>query len=266
MGQFFRIRVVLVYRRYFEWLPSRYNQEWKMDSADKRKVIKWPITEGGQLTPPFSTFYQWERNGTYVNQTVSSDVYFTNRLDHETGEITHPTLEMKKTLEKQSVDVTVLNYHTENLLAHFFCDGVPMANASCEHAKQQTQQVRNPSSNEMAYDMVATAAHKEGLLKEGCSRRNAKLSIRRHQEEVLNLTASDFPLVCWSADMLEEFRQLSYEMELALQPSIASDHDEAFKKAVSKKKFCAVDAEKVLQEEGWRSFFSSNKCACKRLC
>jgi hypothetical protein len=108
------------------------------------------------------------------------------------------------------------------------------------------------------YDLITLAAQKQGLFSDGLSRNFVKGRSRFHLLSELNQTVADLPLVCLDDELLEEFRRLSYEAELALQPSIASSqHNAAFDKAVTRKKFCNVDAEKLLQDEHWRSYIAA---------
>jgi hypothetical protein len=277
LTRYFRVRVVLVYRRYFEWLPSRYNEEWKGNGPDGTKVMKWPNNNdedgggGGQVTPSFQSFYQWEQNGTCVHQNkLDCSVYFANRIHKatHTTTLTHPVWEMKMALVEEVpgiIEVQIVNFHTDNLLETFFCDGVPTAPAGCEKAKLVLPKVKNPSAaDQIHYDTIAMAAYQRGWIAEGLARNTVKGKIREYllllnsNTNTTTTTArDDLPMTCMSDDLLEEYRRTSYEMEVKLQPSMAPSHDEAFWRAVAAKTFCNVDTERLLREEGWRSFFTS---------
>ena len=106
--------------------------------------------------------------------------------------------------------------------------------------------------------MIAVSAWKFGLIKDDRLTRNmVKKSIQARIENDLKMTASALPMICMHKKLLEEFRELSHQFEVALQPSIAVSHNEAFDKADSKQKFCAVDTQKLFEDQKWRTFFSS---------
>ena len=271
----FKICIVLVYRRYFEWLPSRYHEEWRVQGPEGRKVMEWPLNEEegekgpGQYTPTFAQFYEWERTGTCVRQKLKCSVYFQHRFESQPlgpKFMTHPTLAMKKWLETGDVvpnEVKVINFHSDNLLEEFFCYGLPNAPESCQKAKTITK-LKNPSKEEINYDLIALAAHKQGLIYDGVSRNQAKSKSKVFLANVLNQSISDLPNLCLGDDgeggpqmLLEEFRNISYHAERILQPSLVDGHDEAFDKYAAKKKFCNVDGHKLLlQNEHWKKYMS----------
>ena len=283
--QYFRVQVILVYRRYFEWIYSRYNQEWKTKRENiLPKLMHWPKShcKRGHVTPNFERYYQWERYGTCgcqgraikIKKKLSDEwtckVYFANRFDNETKDSTqqqvHPTVHMQQALESQGVQVRVVNYHNNNnnstigLLEKIFCQAVPNATHSCQKAKAEKGfDAKNPSAHTSIYhDQIALTAYQMGLItNENVTRSSARNQIFTRITKDLQIPYSEFPITCMEGDDLEALRRFSYENELRLAPSMATEHDQAFEIFVSKKKYCNVDAAKILEDEGWRSFLSS---------
>ena len=94
-------------------------------------------------------------------------------------------------------------------------------------------------------------------------RDTARRAIQRRQEQDLVLSVNDFPLSCPDDETLHYILHSSLEHErriLArnLNPDEAVHHkDQDWNGAVAKKKFCTVDSEKVLTDEGWIDYLSN---------
>jgi hypothetical protein len=118
----------------------------------------------------------------------------------------------------------------------------------------------NPSF-EFDYDMLANAAHKQGIIDSSKIQRDRAFYLaKQRQEEVLNATAKDFPLICLpnaTIDRLYQFSLASVQRIFPNNPSVQANHDKGFQSRVQRKKFCHVDTNAVLKDPEWREFFQT---------
>jgi protein-arginine kinase len=114
----------------------------------------------------------------------------------------------------------------------------------------------------MNYDILATTAYSAKLIRtpKKTTRRHVIQAIKHRQEQVLNKTINDFPLVCLENATLNRIIDLSVTMEKRLFPDTLNEtkHREGFATAVHHKKFCSINARKLLdQDMDWWLFLSS---------
>lgn len=259
MKKYFQVRVVLVYRRYFDWLPSRYNEEHKSGEL----VSLWPGQGSGIEVPTFSEYFENEVNGTcFVSD---CEFFFTNRRTSRStnSPMSHPMLEMHRQLLAQNVSVKVLNFHGEtNLLEAFTCDAIPRANETCEMVKSSAgikQQANRQSEIEtIAYDRIAVRAYNMGLIQSDSNRRHIRDRLPTYLKEATNST--NLPWICPTDKVLERLGELSYEFETQelslLEGSGSKDklffhtsHQAAFEASKSQLKYCHVNATNALLNE-----------------
>ena len=152
----YRIRFVVVYRRYFDWLSSRYNEDHRSSEYSGVAFLRWPddLEQGGIDVPSFAQYWQREQTGTCPDSNARAHKdcsnFFANRRRVVVGAdgtatnvtvVAHPLLEMMRPLMDKNrfaagterVPVHVINFHGEqDLLEAFFCHGVPLAQDQAE--------------------------------------------------------------------------------------------------------------------------------------
>ena len=112
------------------------------------------------------------------------------------------------------------------------------------------------------YDMLATAASDKNLIDPlSLTRPNVASKIKTHIEVDLGMNVVDLPLVCPTLDSAMLLYNISLAQEMKLFPD-RGEEDSAklnatFHKRLETKKFCNVDVDKLLQDDGWKKFFRS---------
>jgi len=250
------VKVVINYRRLYEWFPSWYNELTKGKFEFPRKGVR-PARSKDLL--PFAL----EDRGKL------SELF---RDIERTGQ--HPTETVRKRYSKYFGDITILKMHDfPNDLSykqHLFCDVIRNAPHICSALKSGTTKMITPAgmsnpSVEFEYDILVMAAYKRGIVHSNPNktlvlRHQASTAAKQRQEQVLGKKAKDFPLLCFSNATLERFLNLSFTVEQNMFGySMKQDqqHKKGFAEAVDKKKFCHVNATAVLENADWHSFLSS---------
>ena len=254
------IRVIVVYRRYYEWLASVKNQGDKY-SLGRRGMKLW---EGPEKEPIFTQLNRWIHNTSEIPSPYTPEVYHYYAT----------TLQL---------DTIVLNMHdsTVDLLEAWVCFAIPNATTTCttyqqdkknendearQQQKQQQQRRTNPSQIP-SYDQIAYAAWQRGLIRDlrgfrkGADRMFYTEMLGRHQQIHKNLSTMDLPRSCPSPWDILPFLRLSQLYEQKFLPTFAQSSlgletlEESFwKDAVYKKFFCTVNVTTMLADPEWKQF------------
>ena len=248
----YRVHAILAYRRYFEWVPSYYMQQYKIKGPYGKRTINWP-SQGGVIIPSFVEFWNQMHHHTELEGLEPRH----NQWDEETGLPIHKTLKIKSRLEAQSISVTIMNYHSGDVTETFFCSALPHAHRTCQKIKNRNAIRKNKSTDIFDYDIIAVAAKEAGLLRDDVGRSSSRAHIKRFLVTTNQTVERDLPLKCLEKSKESLLRQISYEAEEQLMPSLLSSFNTSFAAAIEKHKFCNVDATILLQNKTWRSFLSS---------
>lgn len=234
----FDVKIIFVYRRYFEMMTSEYYEQSKMDTNRVK------INGGWNRSLPI--FVDWYHH--YRKQTKSI----------------HPLERNQIKWESHFPDLSIFNLHRspENFVGDFFCNMIPNATNACSHRVEKGLEGSFHIGKTLNYDILAVRAYKDGLLDgENMTRVQASDAIRQRQEDSLNLSAVDFPLICLSSKEEEDLLKVSLSHELKLQPDWhargEAEHRSKFSDAVNKHKFCSMNSTAVIMDNGWRQFFLS---------
>ena len=237
----YEILVVLTYRRFFEWLPSAKQQEDRY-TPYKPKMNRWPHQKKGKaLHPLFPT----------MARRVPPHRHIAYVPTHRVHEWWSP-----------HVNISVLNLHEPTgIVTNFLCHIIPNTPHACAASRlSQTESRYNPEQS-LSYDMLTTAAAEAGWVNTSrFKRRQVVKAIQHYHEEVLNLTAQDFPLECPANESLRDFLALSLEIEANFLPDFfqspygEATHRSDFQKAVDRQKYCWIDAAAVLRNQTWQAF------------
>ena len=252
------IILVMGYRRFFEWLPSDMFQRYRMDKVkgDLNWKNHWPGgggIGGGQESPGekvtllFPWYYKgWKEMGHRYSDFVANNV----------GNNTFP--------------LGILNLHDDqkSVLTQFVCDILPDASRSCAESKKRDELGNVTTTNDAAgvlhvnYDMLTTGAAELGLVDTSrFERKDIRHALKNFTESELGKTHWDFELICPDQSQLDEFLNMSLELETRILGSsvaaaMESKSRTAFWQDVKEHKFCEVDAEATLSKEPWKSYFA----------
>jgi hypothetical protein len=258
----YRIRIVMVYRRWYEWLASIKNQADKY-SLGRPGMKQWPPM-GPEKEPIFPHLMRWMRNASEIPSPYTPELYnvFANEL---------------------RMDVSLLNMHdtTRDLLEDFLCDSIVGADHACQEYRQaqmmnssssssssnrtKYKYTSNPSENPFC-DQIAYKAYQQGIIRDlrghrkGADRIFFNEVIHRRLAK-LNMTPYDLPLSCPTHQELRPLldRSLQYEREF-LPDFFASASmgrpvvETQFWKDVDQLKFCSVNTSAILEQKDWVTF------------
>jgi hypothetical protein len=175
----------------------------------------------------------------------------------------------KNKFEKHFPGVKIFNFHQDpdNLVGGFYCNVFPGPQShACEHRRRigTPHSTNRNLSGSHNYDMLSVAAFQSSLIKSRDLPRPAVAeAARRYQEEVLNLSDKDFPLICMSPQQLSKLLETSIEFERRILPEWfqtpqgEQQHRAQFDKYVSEHRFCSINAKEAIRDEKWRKFFQS---------
>ena len=242
-----RVRVVYTYRHCYEWLRSRYfeNYEDYILRQPGKNYLEWP-EDGGRKIASFWQFIE--------------------------GEVICPSHKIIPYREHFD-DVEIFNMHEHQgpLTVRFVCEMIPEATQLCSYALSGGKDfVANPSSSKsplMYFDQLVVAAYEKNLIDKstGISRRRARHAAMRHANRLGLSVFEDFPLDCLDDETRNHLLELSLKEEEALVPAFyQSEKGETYLRQTFASedivdKFCFpnVDAflDDVLNSPEWKDFF-----------
>ena len=262
----YNVHIVMVYRRYHEWLASIKNQGDKY-SLGRPHMKLWP-PDGPQKEPIFPHLMRWIHNVTEIPSPYTPQMYdlYRNQLQ---------------------LDVSLLNMHdpTKDMIEDFLCHSLVNAKHTCNEYKQEMDRQRqdkvttaattaasrkkytytsNPSENHFC-DMIAYDAYQQGIIRDlrgyrkGADRIFFNEVISRRLEK-MHMTPYDLPLICPSNEELQPLLDITLQYEQDFLPSFYNSEygktkiQSKFWKDVSKQKFCTVNTTAVLQQPAWKIF------------
>lgn len=236
LSQWEELRIVIFYRRFYDWISSMHNEEMKKLPLSRRMNI----VDFLQQFPHFGIWY---------NITAA------------------PVVERLKDYFPQE-NIMVRNYHEDSkggkLVEHFFCESLQVANVTCGYIRQQEKSagvvVNKNSKSNLDYDFLIEGAQKAKLVVNSNNIKTATQiqKLRDFWETTLNMTIFDLPRVCppqhildsiWNITLYSEkmfFRNELNETEMWLE----------FENA-SRRSLCAVDVDQVLTDERLILFLKS---------
>ena len=245
----FHVKVVVVYRRYYQWLVSRYNSLSKpvKTRIDRKELNMWPDESGKTIA-----MLQQVMSGTYND---------TNRRIDLKGD----TWDFFAMYEKHFPDTAAVSmYGDGGILKTFLCD-VIHAKKSCKYTDTIFETNRNPSIP-LHPDRLTVAAYQKGLIKNKKIDRNfIRRKVLRKERSLGYKELTDYPLACLATENENRILQRSLQEEKLMFANISVDewekHDllirNEFDMYREKGKFCNVDVEKTLERKEWIDFFKN---------
>lgn len=256
----YQLWVVTTYRYYPEWIYSLYTQKNKMkDKTSKlnRNYSVWPDQGGFEVPTIEKWIYDYKPERFYTGKLI--DFWHSSSSFEENDNMT----------------IKVINMDDGDIMKQFLCDGLPSSLSStgsstnmCDLVKNVTNFSENKSPNNLWCDTLATKAHENGLID---NNNMSRVKIIKDIEEYASLknlhyqTSASIPKTCPS----QKFYDLLFNESMTHYFNIFKNYDFYYKTLEDKKKeyierlnnmkdnykFCTVDAEKMLLQEEWISFF-----------
>ena len=211
-----KIQVVLVYRRFYDMLPSLWNQLYKLrrrpgENPSPRR--DWPGIDGETRIMPMNAFVskRMPKNASCLS--------------------CHLTYRTYQKWKECSEEITILNFHRphveledgttieDDLLAFFVCQGI-RAQGACSHlvkeraAFQKKERSKNLSAK-LDYGILADYAYENGFVG-NFSRPTVELAIRKFINGPLQTAAPPqltFAMKCPGPEVLRGLYHLSLEAE-----------------------------------------------------
>lgn len=251
------VRVLAMHRPLYDYLPSVYNDFYKVRPGK----IRLHLWNGGGQCP--------QQGGIDTPQPFDQSGYSIANLMRPNLKLFPNPAQIYELFQNQGFNVTLIDMNTEQLVARIVCRVLPGAIEACK-ALGDTERISlsknlNPSRS-LYYDFIATEACRRGLF-DGklISRENARNALIKRQEDDLGLSANDLPLDCPNEKMMQSIFNASLDHERRLWRHDWDEekellHRSGFEIAVyAKKKLCTVNVTRVLQDQGWQEFFQELK-------
>jgi hypothetical protein len=217
------VRIVVAYRRFYEWIPSLYFQQNHGRKAATASVI---------------AFAEQMLNATTVHPASSTSGHFAKHFD----------------------DVYIFNLHQEgDLMENFVCQALPTASQVCHNLRQGNRTeaaAKVRVSHSFDAHRLAAVAHEKGLLPSSDKGTIDRLSDRLNQFHDSNWTEYGQYLTCLSPQSKARLwnLSLSFEEDVASLSSpdiksLLSDRQgliDGFEKTFARRKYCEIDPERAL--------------------
>jgi len=237
------VHIVVAYRRFYDWLPSMYSQQYRFERNQTGSYprVDWPDQGGTKI----DTFAEWYK---------SKQKEF----------VTHPTIYARNLYAQYFSHISIFDISKKRkLAANFVCNMVPAAKHTCDFLRKGgvKRVVENPSLTH-DYDRLSVEAYERGLVDKSLSRKKVAESARVFQMRVMKKRVQDLPMTCLDEEARRDIISLSAEAEIEIfQENLSSDEKANIRKqceaAMESKKFCNVDIAKVLSDPNWVKFFGS---------
>lgn len=264
LGDQVDIVIILGYRRFFEWLPSAFQQIFRWTPA-KNKLNAWPGQRRGVRIPEPILPNNWK-------SLSPRTLLYSNVMDLVRSIDGHLPVVLFNLHDHRFEDQSAENKGA-SVLSRFICQSLVEAGAEMTHScSESLARDRNMTDGEVVlnpeqtlfYDALVVAAWQKGLVRDvKLLRHNVAKRAEEFQTQVLNETFLDFPVTCPLREEYEAFLNYSLQMEAEILPKFyaspdgRAEHEITFWKRVDKKKYCWIDTETLLVEQRWINFFSN---------
>jgi hypothetical protein len=238
------IRIVVYYRRFYEWLYSYWQQFAKYRSVPDRKTFPQYVADISSIKSLHDT--------TYTTGCVNKySQYFT--------------------------DVAVFNMHDLtndiDVSEHFYCEAIPNSNSTCREVHNRNQRKKRLDLNtgkELVYEELAYYAQQAGLWSssvtgplQGKNPRQVGMYVHYFHQHVQNKTSFDFVgyITCPDPNILQWLYTTTINDEERFFPEFykSSNGLQTIQEKFtidSQTKLCSIDAKAVIANEvSWKDFF-----------
>ena len=233
----FQVKVVMTYRRFYDYFISFYNQMLK--NGQVRDENNFFLSFGDWVLSDDKIFEIYQSQHTY-------EVY--ERYKQYDGDLSISVMNMHNSLNEQSI------------VADFFCNHVSDATNTCEVVTNSSDKTENPSKSSFLDRIFIDDLYRYyNGTSDILSQKNNRAKI---VEKFLNMTS--FPLRCPSAELKERLLSVSIKAEKALTAESWYTSDdgikslmEDFEKKMNTTKFCVADVEQIVSTAEWQEFWGS---------
>ena len=241
----YNLKVVVTYRRYEDWYPSARRQI----NLRSQKTSTWI----GPIKSQFPMALKHARKNSH--------------------QIYPAPAELIQTLQQQNstLDISVFNFHenSDNMMETFACTILQNAHHTCQLSKlPNSTKVYMASDKEvkddLLFDEIVSMAADIGLVDSTLLKRKVAVTGARiwYQEIQNHTTMKDIPMKCPTDDELNEYLQLSLDVEKQIIPEFVSSeveeaHKQTFWDAAKSNKYCSVDTDIVMKDPEWLVFFQT---------
>jgi len=227
------VKIIVAYRRYSDWLPSKFNSV--MKKKLRTKSWRQPVIPAFSLDLP-------ERQPELVQ--------FRDMMQKVERQDQHPTETIVRNYQHFFDDVQVWNIHEagESLSQAFLCDVLHIA---CD--VQWGPEAYNPSRN-LEFDRLAVAAYRKGLVVREAKRKAVGTALAGAMSKV------PLPKKCWSEADTEQLSTMSRDFEVSLFRHMNMTIPDPY----PARRLCALNVNEALQEPQVAAFFQRYNEVAKR--
>lgn len=245
---YYDVKIIVAYRRFYEWLPSLYSQYYKFACPNLMQPVwsKKAREERGGLIPTLTDFLSLK------------------------GSQVHPTVATQKAFAQHFDNIELLSIHDGDILENIFCK-VVRANQTCTMLQNRSTRAPSNKGKSLFFDRLAQQAIQQGIIynnKDRCSEVSALLeqhNVYNQQSDATKINngrrssmdvSESFPLICPSNSILNAILETSLKTELSLFPELFNTTDirKHFQIASNSTKLCDINVTAVLVDPAWRHF------------
>lgn len=277
-----RVRVVMVYRRYFEWVVSRWNDVKKpylnyipptFRNPYKEKFKKWP-SKGGKTV---MTFPDYVRAGLPKDETWKNKLhpveYLTSKWSNHSSQILLLNMHDMMNKKKKNFDGGIRGSgeeEKESIVTSFLREIFPplVGDTLSKAAHEDSGSADQPNQSwNVDFDRIAVAAHENGLIGNETNTSTPRYKVteltKKYLLTKLNTTYNRLPKVCAEETLLQDILNRTLEFEHRIYPDrwseeVSREIESAFWKASQSGKFCNVDTSKLMEDEVVKEFFKTD--------
>ena len=225
------LKVIIGYRRLYEWLPDSIYQRNRKRLRDKH----WPSPGELLALEPLwpDVWAEWQRfHYTFLDRLVEA-------------------------AQSAGVSYSVLNLHNSghSLQHQLFCDSLSETKHCCLETQAADMRIHwNARTTEVSrmiqFDTLSTAAAAKGLI-------NTSKYSRVQVRAALESTDLRMHMFCPDRKQLKEFLEISIQLERTfVGAGTEQEHREGFRKRVEDGLFCQIDTQRTMLDPSVNDFFA----------
>lgn len=249
LNQYFEVRVIIVYRHFYSWLLSQYNEHYK-PLGNRKFYQKWP-GEGGKPIHTFAHYYerQLEQHSHIGNYQIAADGG--NYQLASAVRNLHPVVYLAQRWNAYAEKIVIVDMHQVGDLTTNFVHHALSPEASAIYSTRQGRAPGrpNPSLN-LDSDRIVVRAREMGLLRK--STRLSRRALSHYVEQILDKKArpESLPWTCVNETKLDHLMKQSLLFESLTFPDVSNAtlqrHESTFREDVKRRKFCNLNADSLL--------------------
>ena len=290
-----RIKIIIYYRRYYSWIVSLHNQQYKHINIIDRKPLHEYLNNVKQMRTIYHSYYtigalhRYQQNygprsmftettlpsndGTIATKITTSSLHYDdNNSDNSSGNYDDG---------ESATSIHVYNLHdpqvSNSLMEHFFCTVLANATNTCQETQRLVKDGTlnhkvNPTIPFIYEDLVYYAQQYEYIRSTISYDTSDLIRLTQHRQEItLGLKAYEFDsfaVTCPTRTALDILLQFSHMAEEELFPRTYHDEkvggkdqiNQDFQMAIETNIFCSIDATLLLLKgdtNQWKEFFQS---------